>query len=142
MWVPEEVEFGIMFTGALLFSVLTLFDESDVEDPDIPTYWALLIRRPIFSFFAFYMWVTWGAMSLSINNCETQFGCFTTLYQAATTSVVTPGVFDSVLGQMGFIFAAIFLVLGVFFSLLNSYTVIRRSYLGRRSRPLGSVDQT
>lgn len=125
-----------MLACAVLFSSLTLLDRTDVEDPDNPTYYAMLVRRPAFAFFSFYFWVVWGGMSGSLNNCSTQFApnqCFTTPGATAATTTITPDVWAAPLQQLGFVFAATFFTLALFFMFLTAYTIARGGYMGRRS---------
>lgn len=137
MDVAEAIPYIMVFFGALLFGLLTLMDESDIEDPDVPTYMAMLIRRPVFAFFAFIFWVVWGAMCASLNNCDTQFGtgatnCFTTAGQTATTATIYVEQFAGVLSDLGYILAAVFFILFVFFVILNGYTIARNGFIGQR----------
>lgn len=118
MQVDPSVEFAIVWGAALLFSVLALMDRSDVEDPDIPTYYALLIRRPIFAFAAFYLWVIEGGMGTAL-----------------TTAPNVADPYASIFGLLGTIFGTVFFILSWFFVLIAAYTLIRVGYVGKRKPP-------
>lgn len=138
MWVSEQATFTLVFAGALVSLIFTLIDETDVEDPDYPTYYAMLIRRPIFGFAGFYLWAIWSGMASSLNNCATQFApnqCFTNAAQTTSTATITPEAFAGVLGQLGFVMAAVTFLLAVFFTLLSAYAIAKGGYVGRRARP-------
>ena len=116
MQANDPLEFALVFGAAVLFSVLTLIDRSDYLDPDWPTYFALVIRRPIFAGVAFYLWAIEGGMGLSLSDGPN-----------------SPNAWAGVFGQLGYILAVVFFILVWFFGLLVAYTIARQGYLARRS---------
>lgn len=134
MWTPEELTWVFMGGLAAFFFILALFDDSDFENPDIPTYFSLMIRRPAMFFVSFGAWVIWGGMSLQLNNCSTQFGCFTDITMATPTSTITAESFAGAMGTFGYAMAVVTFILAFFFAVLNGYTIARIGYLGRRRK--------